>query len=298
MRKNNLAHLKLSLSQPDRRHLTDETLAEMASREASGEDISLFYADHFQHIETCITCAEAYSELVEMMLSATAEMAGAAAEISPVQVYTKIIYDEIRATDMDRSELFETIQMMVRDLPTRLTNLPVVATDLPLEASLESSEKLGKESPLPRLVFQAMQKNLAALELYLTGAANAIWGKSLKVKSRIVETWQSLQFNLATQPAITTLEGNEIGNHWTLISLPIKSTIPLKIKIQAKRISSFACELSVQIDRPGLQDASGRVVQVEYQQHILLAETNSMGIACLGPIPIGAIPTLEVRIAS
>ena len=87
MSKHGLTTLYQALTEPLGPHLDDETLAEIASAEAAGENVDRMYADQLHHIESCVICAEAYASLAEGMLAATADMAEAANALTPFDAY-------------------------------------------------------------------------------------------------------------------------------------------------------------------------------------------------------------------
>ncbi|MBU1662374.1 MAG: hypothetical protein KKD28_12985, partial [Chloroflexi bacterium] len=76
-----LSALHAVLTQTPTPHLDDDALAEIATIEAAGDDIDSLYPFEVRHIESCPQCAQAYGELVEMMLLTVGDMAAAAAAV-------------------------------------------------------------------------------------------------------------------------------------------------------------------------------------------------------------------------
>ena len=87
MSKLGLTALYQALVEPIGPHLDDETVAEIASAEAAGENVDQMYAIQLQHIESCVKCAEAYASLVEGMLAATTDMAETANVLASRKTY-------------------------------------------------------------------------------------------------------------------------------------------------------------------------------------------------------------------
>lgn len=78
MAKRGLAALYQALNSPPTPHLDDETLAQIVEAELAGENVDMLYSDQVEHIESCETCAAAYSELLVIMQEIVGEMAQAA----------------------------------------------------------------------------------------------------------------------------------------------------------------------------------------------------------------------------
>ena len=92
-----------------------------------------------------------------------------------------------------------------------------------------------------------------------------------------------------------TLGGREAGREWQLLSQRVGQPVPVNITAWAERISPLACKICVRIDRPGLPDAAGRAVQLHYAGQARSAHTDSAGIAHFEPVPIAAVPEVEIR---
>ncbi|MFZ0547026.1 MAG: hypothetical protein WAM60_16395 [Candidatus Promineifilaceae bacterium] len=89
-----LAALYQALNNPPGSHLDDETLALIVDAELAGEDVDKLFSDQIDHIETCESCATAYSDLMVMMQEMIGDMTRAAETVS--QTETTSLTEEAR----------------------------------------------------------------------------------------------------------------------------------------------------------------------------------------------------------
>ena len=295
MSKRGLSALHEVLTIPLGPHSDDETIAELATTEAAGEDIEARYPSQVRHIESCSQCSLAYGELVEMMLSAVRD---ASAVISPQDVYADMLLKDIGKRVAQFPRLPELIRQIVTILPSGFVNHPTSAADVSTEGIERIIQDTGvspnKSSKLISTISQSIGRHLPALSLFLTGMAESAWGRTVGVKTSLIETWQTLQIHPMPEPAIPTLSGRETGREWQIFRQHMGHPTPLNITAWAERVSPLACSVSVQIDRPGLQDVAGRSVQLKYGNQTRTTETDQVGIACFDSVPIAAIPDIEI----
>lgn len=291
MSKRGLYALHKAITTPLSPHLDDETIAELATAEAAGEDIEASYPAQVRHIEVCAQCADEYGELVEMMLAAVGE---AFAAPSPQDVYANTLLEDIRTRAVESPRLPDFVRKMVALLAVRLADHPASVADI----GGETIEELIDDSEVSATILQSIERHLPVLAIYLTGMAEAAWGRAIGIKASLSETWGSLQLHPLPEATAPTLSGHETGREWQIFRQHIGQPLPLNITAWAERQSPLACSLSIQIDRPGLQDVAGRSVQLKYGDQTWVVETDQAGIARFESVPVAAVPDVEILIQS
>jgi hypothetical protein len=284
-----LSQLRQTLTTPPAPHLDDAQLAELATAEALGEPLETLYPQEIFHLETCVRCAEAYADLLELTLPAFEAMT---ASVSPREGYLALLLRELRARLGNLPGLPEFAQTLTHALPQHFPTAPTAA---------DFTDTFLKQLPLPPNLPPApllalLRDNLRALTLYLQGTADALWGTPAHPALENVKPWGKLHLTLTPAPIIPTLaDTRPAGDTWTLARTRTESPLPLNLTLHAQRLSPLACRLEIVLDRPGLFDPAGRTVELHYAGQTLTAQTDPHGRATFTPIPIAALPELEIR---
>jgi len=298
-----LSALYKALTSPLGDHLDDEVFAELANAEVTGEDIEARYPSQVKHIESCVQCAQAYSELVELMLLAVDGMDAAASAVQPVETYAALILRDLEKLIPQFPKLAEFVRSLTSKLPTLFINLPSSQTDIDFDRLttlvIETDPSISDATSLTTAIVQGIQQNLGALSIYLERVANSLWGRSIRVKQQITDDWQNLFLSLGPQYRQAILgELDVVEGEWPLMQLQSGHGLPFQVSAWAERISPVACKIYVQIDRPGLVDAAGRIIELSYDGQTLSSQSDESGTAVLEPVPIAAIPQAIVRFRS
>jgi len=297
MTNNGLSSLYEALTQEPGPHLTDEILAEVATAETAGENIDSLYPVEMQHIETCVDCAEAYSELAEMMLTAVDEMVARAEAVSPLEVYATLIERAISNQVTNYPEISTLIKELAARLPAYFTHLPETETKT---NSIEGlvNEIVPATDQISAVIIHGMRQNLSALSIYLESAANAAWGRTVRVMQELSDNWHNLSLSLGPQYRTATLGEFDELEEWPLLRLQSGQPLPVQVTAWAERLSPLACKVYVQVDRPGLISAAGRKIELDYGGQIITAHTDEKGIVSFEPVPVVAVPQAIVRFES
>jgi hypothetical protein len=304
------AALYQALTGPPGSHLDDETLALLAHAEAvdpGWAGVEQLDSAAFAHLETCLACAERYGNLVEMMLDAVADLAAAPAVISPAEVYTSLLLDDLTpvatgvATGADLAQLAPAVAGVVASLPLFFTTLPAEPADIPpdlIETIVRQSSPTAApiETEVAALA-DAIRQNVATLALYLLGQASAVWQRTVTVAgSSVQDQWHQLQLALAPARVVPVLSGEEIGEERLVLSRRIAAAVPFQVAMKASRLTPLSCQLAIQVDRPGLKDPSGRPVQIAYGDQRRTTTTNRMGTAHFEAVPVAALADFTIRV--
>lgn len=287
--------LQTALTGPPDDHLDDQTLAELATVEAAGEDIEQTHPAETAHLEICLPCAEAYAELIEITLAAFEEMSAAAQAVPPAEVFAALLLDEARPRVEEPGGLETLARRLVEELPAHLTRLPAQ------DELLDTLRQIARRGPPPapghlRALAQAAVEQFSAFALYLQSAARAAWGATLNVAAAATAPWETLRLQPAAPRAVPILAAEEAPDDEWLIARTRQGTpLPLNLTLRARRLTPLACRLEIRLDRPGLADASGREVRLTYAGQTLTAFTDTSGVAAFEPLPIAALPHLEVH---
>ena len=286
MKKRGLNALHEAITTPLSTHLDAETIAELATAEAAGEDIEVSYPDQVRHIEVCAQCADEYGELVEMMLAAVGE---AFAALSPQDVYVNTLLEDLGKQTVESPQLSVMVRKIVAHLPARLTDLAV---------NTETIEDLTEETDFSAAILRSIERHLPALTVYLTGMAEAAWGRAIGIKKSFSETWGALQLRPLPEATTPTLSGGETGKKWQIFRQHVGRPLPLNITAWAERESPLACSIFIQIDRPGLKEVDGRVVKLKYGDQTRTEETDHAGIVRFESVPVTVVPNIEILVQS
>ena len=303
MSKRGLSALHEALTDPLGDHLDYEVVSELATAEAAGEDIEARYPSQVKHIERCTQCAQAYSELVELMLLAVDGMAAAASAVQPVETYAAFLLRDLEMQILPYPKLAEIVHSLASKLPTLFVKLPTSQADIDFDRLTtlvtETDPAISDTTSLATAITQSIQQNLSALSIYLEGVANSLWGRSIQVRQQIADDWQSLFLSLGPQYREATLgEFDVVDSEWPLMQLQSGHGLPLQVSAWAERISPVACKVYVQIDRPGLVNAAGRIIELSYHEQTLSSQSDESGTAVFEPVPIAAVPQAIVRFRS
>lgn len=290
-----LHNLRRALEREPRRHLSDDLLAEMTSAELAGEDLAQAYPLETAHLESCLPCAEAYAELMEMALAAFDEMAAAAANVPPLEAYAALLQAALPPQARASADLPEAARRLAGGLPTLFTQPPAAPEDIRPETIAAAAPTLS--SDLLHAFTHAIRQNLAALSLYLRGAAGSAWGRAVQAASGTAGGWGTLRLQpapLLVQPILGEAESTE--DEWELASVRVGQPIPINVTLRAERLAPLACRVVVRADRPGLATPTGRAVELHFAGATLTAHTDAGGVARFEPVPIPALPHLEIRL--
>jgi len=301
MKERILSGLSEALRWPLGPHLAEETIAELASAEAAGEDIDRLYPSAVAHVESCLPCAEAYGELAVMMLAAIDDMAAAAARVKPQEVLASILLADVEARAFPSAQIPELVRAVVENLPPLFAALPASAADISAAAIAAVIEKVSppvEAAHIAPALTGSLRRHLAALSLFLTNLADSVWGSVVEVKTGLEEAWQVLRFQPGPEPAVPTMGERAAGPDWQLTSQQVGHPIPFNVTARAERTSPLACRVTVSVDRPGLPDPSGRLVQLHYADQTLRAKTDLAGMARFESVPIAVLPESEIRFQS
>jgi hypothetical protein len=279
-----LDELRHALTEPIGPHLDDEQLAEIAAAEVAGEDVDAIYDGEMAHLACCPDCAIEYGELVALSATAVAAMAAAAQSMTPQQVFSAVLQQELA-------------EPAVADVPEVVAALPLLFAQPPaipeeFDAVLATTAWLQKS----QAVVAAARHHLAALAAYLISTAAATWGQALAVQTAVTPQGHQLQLQPTAVSAMPLLSSVETGTEWHLLSRRVGYPVSWHVSARAVYETTTACTLQVQADRPGLADASGRMITIVYGERRVTAVTDVNGIATFPPIPIAALPTLLIAI--
>jgi hypothetical protein len=283
---NRLDELHRLLANPVTTHLTDDNLAEMAAAEAAGEDVDVCYPDEMAHLAQCSHCATEYGELVAFSLAALGDMAAAAQAVTPEEVLLALLQKELaEPVALDAAEIVAALPLLFATPP---------ATPEAFDASLAGTSLLQKS---PALI-AAARRNLAALTAFLVGKATTIWGQAVdvRVKTAVATQGYQLQLQPALKTAVSILSSAEKGREWRLLSRRVGHPVSWQVSARVLAQSATAGTLKIQADRPGLADASGRLITISYGERSVTAVTDATGTATFADVPIAALPILMVTI--
>jgi hypothetical protein len=279
---NSLNELRIALTTPVGAHLDDETLAEIAAAESAGEDVDALYPEDMAHLSQCPDCVSTYSELASLWQTAVTDMSATAQSLTPQQVFLALL-------QKDSDVSVNTDALEAAAFPLLFPQAP--DTQAAFDAALENATIPAQSEG----VVQATRRNLAALAAFLSGAAAVVWGQSLEVKTAVSAHGYRLQFEPAPPIAIPVLSSGEAGTEWHLLARRIGQPV-WHLSVRARRETATTCTLLVQADRPGLIDAAGRLITIEYGKKATTAMTNDNGEATFPHIPIFALPALQMII--
>ncbi len=266
-------------------HLDDETLAELTTAEAAGEDLEQAYPKETAHLELCVPCAEAYAELLTLMAETFAGMTQAAAAVSSADVYQAVLLGQFEETS---PELSAAAAQVAAAIPRHITAVKDKAQ------IADALQNISLPAQWDAKIRQAVQRAPAALGLYLTGVADALWRQAFDVHTELTAQWGRIQPQLLPTAVRPVLSGAESGPTKTLFDISVR---PLTVDVQATRTAPLTCDLSVRVDRIGLKDVEGRVVQLAYDEHARETRTDDTGTARFTNVPIAVLGEMTISIA-
>jgi len=178
MTNNGLSALYNALTQEPGPHLADEVLAKLVTAETAGEDIDSLYPAEIRHIETCVECAESYSELIEMMLEAIEPPLVMDAANSR-EIYAALLEREVSGLISISSQISTLIQDAVAKLPVYFAKLPGSASEITpqmIPDILADNRQTAPEiSQFRNAILEGIRRSFSAIPMYLTGIAEAAW---------------------------------------------------------------------------------------------------------------------------
>jgi hypothetical protein len=298
MRKQQLTILRKALTKPPGLHLNDETLAELVSAEQRGEDIEELYPDEVNHIEGCIRCVQAYVELTELITAASHEMSVAATAISSTEVFVELLSKDVFKQAGALPNLQSVLTRIVADLPTLFTALPGSANDIKIpevEALIEKALPPTEASRFTPAIMNSIREHWISFKVYLEKTSAEIWGRMIQSFPGTESNWKLLRLSLTPGMTIPTLGTHQTGEVWLLADQYVGEPIPFHFTAQADRIDLLACRLIIRTDRPGLHAVAGRPVRLIFTGKSLEGRTDHTGAVRFEPVPIAAIPGMEIR---
>jgi hypothetical protein len=142
-----------------------------------------------------------------------------------------------------------------------------------------------------------IRQNVATLALYLLGQASVVWQQTLTVASSgVQDRWHRLQLAPALAGVVPVLSGAEMGEERLVLSRRVAAAVPFQVEMKANRVAPLNCQLVIQVDRPGLRDPSGRLVQIAYGDQRQTAATDAMGAARFDDVPIAALADFTILV--
>ncbi|MDX1686635.1 MAG: hypothetical protein R3248_01515 [Candidatus Promineifilaceae bacterium] len=299
MRDDGVEALRRALESPVGDHLDDDVLAALATAEAAGEDVETLYPEPVAHLETCVRCAQAYGDLVEMMLEAVDEMAATAQRTSPQAAYAALLARRLS------EEGAEGVQGLAEGAAAGLPALfaeppagPEEVTPLLVATALAASEGDGVEVEhdleneaalaVVQRVTEAVRERFSALPLYLLGAAEAAWQRAPAVRMEMGGRREEAALRRGPAPALLREATAEYGAPEEAGRLPVT--------LRAVRLSTLACRVEVQVETMGEGPEAGITVRACLPGGEETATTDDRGVATFAPVPIAALPHLLVKV--
>jgi len=300
--------LRRALEEPAGSHLDDETLAALATAEAAGDEVEALYPGEVAHVEACVRCAEAYGELVELMVEAVDAMAVAAQKASPREVYAALLARRLATSEGPQAaeDVEGVAQRVAAALPVLFTEVPAAPEEVTpalVAAALEAgfvdqgADQAKEEdvaAALAEQVTEAVREQVAALALYLQGAAEAAWKRAPAVRTVIGDRSQEAIVQRGPAPAILREPPAEYGAEGAARRAE-EGGGRLPVTLRAVRLSTLACRLEVQVE--AVEGAvAGVAVRVQLPGREEVAMTDGRGLATFFPVPIAALPHLVVSV--
>jgi hypothetical protein len=277
MSKQKIKALRQALGGPPGPHLDQELLAEVATAEVAGEPVETQYAAALAHLEHCLTCAEAYSELVTMALTAAEGMASAAMAVPAEAVYAALLQQAAADTPAP------IVAAVVAQLPLHFTAAPDSAADISEEWVQAAVSPHPTAATWVDRLLPAIRQQLPALRLYLEQAGAAAWEQ--------IKDWQ-IEVNGRPLPLQLALPSSLREEH-----LPY--TTGQSITVELTRLSPLAGRLTVRLYPGDTQETAavfGRVIALDMPHGSQTITTNEHGLAHFEPIPIPALPHIKIRL--
>ncbi len=279
------------LQEPSEKHLDDAMLAQLADIEMMGEDIDERFPEAVAHLESCVQCADAYAELMVLLEVGDAAIPVMAPHQSPLTLYTDVILRELRHQGAFTVELIESA---ARTLALVITDMKAIEREDSISDALKQLQNVSSE--LTTQMAAVINQHKGLLKLFLQDEARWRWGKNFDVKTAVSNLGHRLQFQPAPQLK-PTLSGSQVGDVWDISNRRVGRPLPLTVVIKAEKTSDLACTLHVRIDRPGLIQADGRQVILQFGTITHTMQTDPNGTALFTEIPIAALPAFTIDFA-
>ncbi len=151
MSQRGITFLQQALKASTELHLDSEVLAEIASAEVAGEEVDQRYFTQLQHIEACVACAQAYADLVELMLAATADMAESAEAAKSTTGLVPSLLEQVNALwgrVVNATTEIQEAWYVLRLSFAAPTQVPTLASSTTGEEWLLFSQRVGQPVPL------------------------------------------------------------------------------------------------------------------------------------------------------
>lgn len=291
--------LRRALGSPAGDHLDDDVLAALATAEAAGEDVETLYPEPVAHVETCVRCAQAYGDLVEMMLEAVDEMAAAARRGSPQAAYAALL---ARCLGEEGAEEMQGLaERAAAGLPPLFAEPPAGPEEVTpslVAMALAAGEGDGVEvehdleneaaPAVVQRVTEAVRERLSALALYLQGAAEAAWERTPAVRTEMGGRRGESVLRQGPAPALLRETAADYD-------VPEEGE-RLPVTLRAVRLSTLACRLEVQVEEAEEGGVAGIMVRVRLPGWEEKMVTDDRGVAAFAPVPIAALPHLVVKV--
>lgn len=292
---NGQAHLRRALLEPPGGHLDDDMLALLATLEAAGENIDQHYPVEVAHLETCVTCAEAYAQLMALMLTAVGDMEAAAERYDPQANLQHYLQEALDAELQAAPELKRELEAWLETAPATLTQIDTQEVERALPTT-------GLWSPSFRArLTQALSQRLTWLRDYALATAQTAWDQAFTWQAEPASGWYHLRLQPLPAKSVPLLSTRQVGAQREVVATRTPGPLGLNLVIVTQALDALRCQLLVSVDRPGLSQASGRVVELRYGGAVgdimeRTAVTDERGIAEFDEVPIAALPHLSVTI--
>lgn len=297
MRDHRLAALYQALKQPTGPHLDDETLAVIVDAELAGERVDLLYTKEIEHVEICEQCALAYSDLLMLMGEVMGDMALAADAVSPLEAYTAFLQLEIQKGVGELPRMPELAAHLAAALARQLKVKPIEELPLALLGGVirEWPSTVQLTADIVKAIAAIINRNTAALSVFLTGQAAMVWSKAFLVRAERVDNKCRLTLDGMAGQIREPQAAYEAGNDRLLTRLAIPNS-PLQLEARLSRQTPLTCRLMIQLQRAKGTELAGYKIHIGYDGMEESAETDTTGIAYFNDIPIAALPELKITV--
>jgi hypothetical protein len=304
MRSEALERLRKALVAPAGPHLGDETLAEIWSIEATGEQPAEHYRAALEHLESCPDCAEAYSALARLWQATTEDMSQAAAQIQPLEVYAALLTDRLQAALGSVPGLVEVVRLVAAGLPLYFSQPP--AAEPTIQPAWIEQIWQRAAAPKPELppgfgaqISATIGQLGAALAVYLERQATQLWGKRLEASLVSAAAGSALRLQLPSHAGIAE-EGVvwPPGKRWQILDRPVEVRGSDRITLVAEKVTALGCRLAVGwvAESAGEAGLADRRVTIRFGAVEKTASLDPTGVAEFEAVPIAALPQLHISL--
>ena len=290
MKSHRLAELLSYVNEMPTEHPDSETLAEIASEKVWGEPVDDLYLDELTHIRACRQCMSALAKLEQMTDQALGNMASAAAQVSPEEVYARFLLSKL---DAPAAESIDWLVPLLQKLPAYMSQIPTSVTDLNLILA-----RVGGVPPTWReLVPRAMLQAPAELTTFLGTQARRVWKTPLG--SRVNGEKVSL-FSKVAGPGYSMAEAPEAyeadDQEWVLTCQTLEQPLAVQIDVRALSTSIPGCTLMVSLKPVAGAAVPPIAIEVEYSGQYVKGLPDAEGDVTFKDIPKAALTDLTIRI--